>query len=110
MTRELDLRLAGGYYFRATTRIIRDLQPLLTLEQPTQITIDMSDLTFMGPTALALTAATIYKVLHQRLLLHGSIIRWPRSIGIYRYLHRMDFLRLVLDDPELEDQTAEDRR
>jgi hypothetical protein len=107
MGSEIRLRLAGGYYFRTLTRIIRDLQPLLTLREPAHITIDMSDLTFMGPTALALTAATLYKVLQDELPTTGSVILAPKAPGMYRYLHRMDFMRLVLDAPDLEDDESE---
>jgi hypothetical protein len=105
--REIQLRLAGGYYFHTLTRIIRDLQPLLTLGEPAEITIDMSQLTFMGPAALALTAATLHKVRHLSLPTEGSVIVAPEAPGIRRYLHRMDFLRLVLDDPHLADDLSE---
>lgn len=109
MGSEIQLQLSGGYYFHTLTRIIRDLQPLLTLQEPAQITIDMSKLTFMGPAALALTAATLHKVRHHSLPTEGSVIVAPEAPGIFRYLHRMNFLRLVLDDPDLADANASER-
>jgi hypothetical protein len=109
MGTEIHLRLAGGYYFHNLTRIIRDLQPLLVLDEPALITIDMSKLTFMGPAALALTAATLHRVRHYSLPAPGSVIIAPSAPGIYRYLHRMDFLRLVFDDPDLPDDESERR-
>jgi anti-sigma regulatory factor (Ser/Thr protein kinase) len=108
MADELDLELAGGYYFHNFKRIVRDLQPLLTLTEPAKVTIDMSRLTFMGPAALALTAATLNKV-RTDLTLPGSVIVSPNAPGIYRYLHRMDFLRMVLDRPDLEDDLGSER-
>jgi hypothetical protein len=83
MDPELNVRLAGGYYFHTFTRIVRDLQPLLTLNEPIKITIDMSNLTFMGPAALALTAATLNKVRDQLLPASGSVIVPPRAPGMY---------------------------
>jgi hypothetical protein len=85
MADELNLELAGGYYFHTFKRIVRDLQPLLTLTEPAKVTIDMSRLTFMGPAALALTAATLNKV-RTDLTLPGSVIVPPSAPGIYRYL------------------------
>jgi anti-sigma regulatory factor (Ser/Thr protein kinase) len=98
----IQLRLAGGYYFHTLTRIVRDLQPLLTLREPALITIDMRDLTFMGPAALALTAATLHSVRSKSLPMDGSTIIAPHAPGIFRYLRRMDFLELVLDKLDLE--------
>jgi anti-sigma regulatory factor (Ser/Thr protein kinase) len=101
------VRLSGGYYFHTLTRIIRDLQPLLTLTTPALITIDMSALTFMGPAALALTAAVINRLTKSGLTVEGSEILAPRARGMYRYLHRMDFFRLVVKNPSLPDEAGE---
>jgi len=63
----------------------------------------------MGPAALALTAAALHKVFDGNSSLPGSSIVAPRAIGMHRYLHRMDFLSLVLDAPNLTDPTEAER-
>jgi anti-sigma regulatory factor (Ser/Thr protein kinase) len=109
--KELRVRLAGGYYFHTLKRLVRDLQPLFELSEPAVVVIDLADLTFMGPAALALTAAALHGVFggNERLWEGGSHIVGPRAVGIHRYLHRMDFLRVALDSPDLVDPTEQER-
>jgi anti-sigma regulatory factor (Ser/Thr protein kinase) len=93
---DLNLRLAGGYYFDTLKRMIVDLGPILALEEPATIQLDLTDLTFVGPAALALMTAALARVQEQGLLKPGCAIVFPRSAGLARYLERIGFHRIVL--------------
>jgi anti-sigma regulatory factor (Ser/Thr protein kinase) len=97
MPPRLEIRFAGGYYFRSLRRTIREIQPLLAIEEPTLVVVDMRDLTFMGPAAMALTVAVLHKVFGGELALSGSGIAMPKAPGMRRFLERMDFFSVALD-------------
>lgn len=99
----LQITLAGGYWLHTYKRLLRDLQRLLELDAPAVITVDMRKLTFMGPAALATTVAVLMKVRDSGFALDGGKILEPRADGIRRYLHRMDFFRVLFHDPDRPD-------
>lgn len=94
----VSIRLTRGYFLASFGRLLKDLQPLLDVEEPSQISIDMSDLTFMGPAALATTAAAILRSVDGEYLEEGSSILLPRSLNIRRYLDRMNFLDVAIHE------------
>jgi len=102
----VTVRLAGPYYLHTIKRLIRELQPLFGLAEPRVVRVDMRDLTFMGPAALALTLATLSKLRSEGLLEAGSAISPPKSSGMFTYLHRMDFMRVLFEGQEMHDPVA----
>lgn len=105
----IEVQFAGGYWLHTYRRLLRNAQPLLDLlegEQPAVIRIDMSRLTFVSPAALATLVALLMRVRDAGLSLPGSTIAPPRAAGIYRYLHRMDFFRVLYHDPDLPDPST----
>jgi hypothetical protein len=95
---DLTVNLAGGYYFAQLSRLVRELQPLYALVEPTCFRIDLSRLTFMGPAALALTVATLSDLRNRNVVANGSVIVSPAAAGIATYLKRMDFYKVLFED------------
>ena len=58
-TPTVQVRLSGGYGFAQLERLIRDLSPLLNLEDPHLLELDLRGLAFIGPAGLALVVATM---------------------------------------------------
>lgn len=99
-TPAVSIRLAGGYYLDNLTRVIRDLQPVLAIEEPSRVEIDLSSLTFMGPTALATTLASLSRLRQMGLFADGFIT--PPGHGfMHTYLKRMDFYNVLFEEVDL---------
>lgn len=92
----LQIRLAGNYGFESIERAIRDMQPLLELDEPRELEIDLGGLVFMGPTSLALLEAALKRV-EGRGLAAGGYITHPRSQMTKNYLQRMDLFSGLAD-------------
>lgn len=105
MTPEISITLSGGYYLHSYKRLLRDLEPALMLDVPSVLNVDMTKLTFMGPAALATTTATLMKARDAGLIAGGAIAH-PQAKGIYRYLHRMDFFRVLFHEPDFPDPST----
>src|SRR5207253_10014920 len=45
---DVSVRLAGGYYFHALKRLMRDLEPVFAIDGPVSVDLDLTDLTFLG--------------------------------------------------------------
>lgn len=91
MAETVTVRLAGNYGFEWIERMVRDLQPLLNVQERVRIELDLGGLVFVGPTSLALLEATLKRLENEDLLEPGGIIIEPRSPLTSQYLHRMDF-------------------
>jgi hypothetical protein len=93
--------LSGSYQFPAFERLLGQLAPLLALTEPTPLYLDMSRISFIGPTALALILATLRRMEDLRLYDGGKF--WlPVSPLTRMYLLRMDLFRQLETwvDPE----------
>jgi anti-sigma regulatory factor (Ser/Thr protein kinase) len=98
---QATLTLSGGYYFHTINRLIGQLEPLFELDRSnTQavITIDLRNLTFIGPAGVALLVATLHRLRERRLTLTGGVIYPPVSPGMRTYLHRIDFYKRLFAD------------
>lgn len=100
---QVAVHLSGPYYLHTIRRLLRDLRPLFGLTSPAEVRVDMSGLTFMGPAAMALTLATLSKVRADGLMASESVIVAPRSRGMFTYLYRMDFVRVLFEGMEIQD-------
>lgn len=100
---QLPVVLAGGYSFDRLEELIEDLQPVLRLEQPVTLAVDLRGLEFVGPTCLALLVAALKRVRDKGLNAPGSVIRQPASPDVRQYLARMDFMKLLVAEPPNED-------
>jgi anti-sigma regulatory factor (Ser/Thr protein kinase) len=100
---QVGVRLSGPYYLHTIRRLLRDLHPLFGLESPAVVRVDMSALTFMGPAAMALTLATLSKARAEGLMAPKSVIVAPRSRGMFTYLYRMDFIRVLFEGVAVHD-------
>lgn len=96
----VEVVLRGPYYLNQLKRLIRELQPLLHLNVRRRVFVDLSDLTFMGPAALALTLGALSRIQSSSLLAPNSSIVPPRATGMATYLARMDFLTVLLEEAE----------
>jgi hypothetical protein len=92
---ELRIALSGPYTFTHLERLIDQLGPLLTLDEPTRVKFDLSRLATIGPTALALIVAGLKRAVALNLLEHGSSLREPKAPPIRNYVLRMNLLRAL---------------
>jgi hypothetical protein len=92
----VEVRLAGGYPLRQLERLIRDLDPLLHLDEQAQIVVDLGGLVHISPAGLALLAAALRRLSHDWLVAPGSEVVPPRSRLTHDYLLRMDVIQLGL--------------
>ncbi len=92
---KLRIALSGPYTFTHLERLIDQLGPLLTLDEPTQIQVDLSRLATVGPTALALIVAGLKRAVVMGLLEPGSSLREPKAPPIRNYVLRMNLLRAL---------------
>lgn len=99
MPQDLTIKMGGGYFFQSYSRIVRDLSPLIDLDEPAQVNVDMSTVSFMGPAALATTVAVLMGALDRGLVLSGDFIP-PSRLAVARYLERMDFFKVLFHDPD----------
>lgn len=88
--------MAGPYWLNSYVRVLGDLRPLFQVNEPAVLRMNLSRLSFMGPAALATTAAAIMKFVDSGLSLPGGTIVVPQAPGIRRYLERMDFFDVSL--------------
>lgn len=92
----MTVELRGMYFLEDLDRLILDLTPLLELDRPEQITVDLRPLAFIGPTCLGVLVAALKKAQGLRYNAPGSTILPPRSRLTSDYLFRMDLFRLVV--------------
>lgn len=90
----VEVTLSGGYRYPQLDRLVSGLQPLLTLDEPANVRLDMGGLVFIGPSALALLLAALKRLDARGLLIEGRIVP-PRSRQTYNYLLRMDVLKAL---------------
>jgi len=95
--------LTSSYPLDRLENLIEDLQPILGMNQPAVLDVDLRALEFVGPTCLALLIAALRRVRDEGLNAPGSRIRPPASSDVHRYLERMDFMKLVTAQPPEED-------
>lgn len=93
--RSISVRLAGAYRIQWLDRLIRDLEPLITLAQPARVTVDLSSLVAVGPAAIALLTAVLTRCRTDGLFARGSVLIVPNSPPVRNYLMRMDLVNLV---------------
>jgi hypothetical protein len=96
----IGVSLSGGYYFGQLERLITQLEPVMRLESPTRVEIDLGGLAFIGPTALALVLAA---AMHAESLGGDLQVYVPRNPLIERYLLRSDFVRHLLHSDAIEE-------
>lgn len=92
----IRVRLASSYPIQQLDRLIRDLRPLLDLNSPAVITIDMQGLVWLGPTSVALLVAALMRAKNLHLNAQGSNILMPSARNVRNYVQRMNFASLVI--------------
>jgi anti-sigma regulatory factor (Ser/Thr protein kinase) len=105
----VQVRLAGGYPLAQIERFIRDIGPLLSIDEAAEVEIDLEGLAFVGPTALTVMTATLRHLSHNRLLAEDARLYMPRSPLTRHYLERMDFVRLVAKNADEYEEEFERR-
>jgi hypothetical protein len=71
--RPLTVVLSGGYPLPQVDRLVSSLAPLLELEGPRQVVLDMRKLVGVCPTALALLTAVAMRLSELGLFEEGSL-------------------------------------
>jgi anti-sigma regulatory factor (Ser/Thr protein kinase) len=95
--RTISIALPGAFGVRQgrLERLIRLLGPLLELEEPACVDVDLSGLVSVSPAALALLTAALRRLADLDLLGDGSVISPPLSAPVRNYLLRMNMIRLL---------------
>lgn len=96
------IKLSGPYYLHTIMRLVADLQPLYELRRPTVVRIDLTELTFMGPAAIALLVASLRRARESGFIADDSAIWSPASKGMQTYLYRMDVLQVLFEHEAVE--------
>jgi hypothetical protein len=100
---DIKIELPGSFVLqqRRIERLIRLLHPLLVLESPAIVEVDLSRLVSLGPTAVALLIAALRRLDDGDLFAEGSILLPPRSPQVKNYLMRMNLIRSLSGGEEL---------
>jgi hypothetical protein len=104
----IAVQLSGGYDIAGIDRLVHKLAPILEVENPCRVQLDLRKVIFIAPTALALLTAALKRLLDAGLLQEGAI-QMPESDGLASYLSRMDFVRTLAGnggDDEDDDRGA----
>jgi hypothetical protein len=78
--------------------MVQTVQPLLAIDTPHVIHVDLQRLVFFGPTSLALLLAGLRRARDLGLNAKGSVIARPTAAGTGRYLERMNLLRVLVGE------------
>jgi hypothetical protein len=100
---DIKIELPGSFVLqqRRIERLIRLLHPVLVLESPAVVEVDLSRLVSLGPTAVALLIAALRRLDDGELFAEGSILLPPRSPQVKNYLMRMNLIRSLSGGEEL---------
>jgi ABC-type transporter Mla MlaB component len=81
---DIRVELPGMFVLRhqRLERLIKLLHPLMVLNEPAVIDVDLSRMVSIGPSALALLVATLRRIEDRGLLGDGSMLEPPRSPGL----------------------------
>jgi anti-sigma regulatory factor (Ser/Thr protein kinase) len=99
---KITVSLRHAHHLHSLSKTLKDLRPILDLDEPTVVTLDMRDLTFIGPACLAFTVAALRNGRETGKIADGSEILHPRSVAARTYLHRMDALQVVFERESTE--------
>ncbi len=94
---EITVHLRHGYHLHSLVRILRDLRPIINLDRLTVVTLDLRELTFIGPACLAFMVAVVRRGREMEMIADGSLILYPMSVAARTYLHRMDALQVLFE-------------
>jgi anti-sigma regulatory factor (Ser/Thr protein kinase) len=99
---KITVSLRHAHHLHSLSRTLRDLRPILDLDEPTVVTLDLTELTFIGPACLAFMVAALRNGRENGWIADGSRIIHPNSVAARTYLHRMDALRVVFEHEPME--------
>jgi anti-sigma regulatory factor (Ser/Thr protein kinase) len=94
---EITVRLRQAHHLHSLSRTLNDLRPVVDLQEPTFVTLDLTELTFIGPACLAFMVAVMRNGRENGTIADGSRIVYPSSVAARTYLHRMDALRVLFE-------------
>lgn len=100
---ELRIELTSSYYYNRLDRLVRQLEPLLTLKDPRRIVVDLAGLAGVGPAALALLTAGLVRAEQDGFILEDSVLIPPKNQQVRNYLLRMDLLRHLVAGEDVEE-------
>jgi anti-sigma regulatory factor (Ser/Thr protein kinase) len=92
---ELTIELSGAFSLKQERleRMLRLLQPLYDLTEPTIVHLDLGRLVSISPSALALLVASLHTAGSTGLMVDGSRITPPHAPHVSTYIQRMNLLR-----------------
>src|SRR5690348_11350224 len=110
--RRIRIDLPGGFSVKQgrLERLVRLLNPLIELDEPAVIEVDLSRLVTVSPAALALLIAAVKRVSDLGLLDEGSQILPPISRPVRNYLLRMNLVRVLVGNGDEEYEEPFERR
>lgn len=104
ITPEVRAVLAGPYGIGRLDQLLEDLRPLLELEEPARVTVDLHQLGFIVPSTAAVLCAALQRLVKLDLRIAGeSRIQPPDDDGVKNYLLRLDVIQagagMEIDEP-----------
>jgi hypothetical protein len=97
---DVKVSLRGGFPHAQLDRLLREIEPLLNLNERAVVHLDLQGLVFLCPTAQAVVAAASRRIIDEGLTLQGSNVFFPAARMVRQYLSRMDFFRPIVGDME----------
>jgi anti-anti-sigma regulatory factor/anti-sigma regulatory factor (Ser/Thr protein kinase) len=89
------ITLRGGFRIHQLEKVVSALEPLVELDAPTAVVLDLRGLAFIGPAALATLVSVIHDAIARGVVLAPSVYMPPANRLVARYLDRIDFNRLL---------------
>jgi hypothetical protein len=96
MPPEVTARLQGSYGLSGLPRLFADLAPLIELEDPAVLKVDLRGLSFLLPSTTAVLAAVLSACADREVNAPGSSILWPENQDVRSYLSRVDLIQVAL--------------
>jgi anti-sigma regulatory factor (Ser/Thr protein kinase)/anti-anti-sigma regulatory factor len=92
----LQIALRGGFRIDQLERLIAAVAPLASLEEPSEVTLDLSGLAHISPASLAALVSSISEALHRGVIAPGSMYVAPKNQLVALQLDRVGFHRLLM--------------
>jgi anti-sigma regulatory factor (Ser/Thr protein kinase) len=92
----LQIALRGGFRIDQLERLIEAVVPLTSLQEPTELTLDLRGLAYLSPASLAALVSSVSEALHRGVVAPGSSYIAPKNQLVALQLDRVGFHRLLM--------------
>jgi hypothetical protein len=98
---QIRVELTHAHHLHSIGRTLKALRPVLELGEPSEVIVDMTELTFIGPACMALMVAAVRQARETGMLQRGDVT-YPESLPVRTYLKRMDVIRVLFEHENVE--------